>query len=481
MPADRNLANMGWRRSVKALIAAFDAHPIAMIFGIALGLRLATVVWLPHVPYDQGGDATHYLSIARDMLAGRAYGESSGDTTRVPLYQAFLAVHLWAFGEALRPIAVTQAFLGAATAVMMTWTAQALMPGPRRWLVGLLWATYLPAILNTVVIFTQTLQVFWLVAAFLLLLVGIKRRSTWRCSAAAALFGAACMTRAGNLFFLPVFAAAPLICWRLRPSSSVRWTFAVSLVMLLVGAASTLWWTARDFTTTYRLEYLLLNPNERMTAALLLRPIEPIHARVAERLRQWGTPALPDVAVAPPEPALPDVAVAPPEPALPDVEPDDIGRDWAREISRLPVKLWQAFGAPDGTVQLGCTGPPGGYWTTFRAEFAEHPLRVAATAISRPCLALKSMMYVQHYVLLGLALPGLVLLGRQLPGFSLLLFAYAIYTIAIIVLGSNYGNDLAAVPRFAFSFMPVPVLLEGLLLVSSVGRTPGTAAATRGA
>ena len=454
----------------KAVVTTLDAHPTATVFGIALSLRLATVVWLADVPLTQDGDATHYLSIARDILAGRAYGESSGDTIRVPFYHIFLAVHLWTFGEALQAITVTQSFIDASTAVMMTWTAQALMPGRRRWLIGLLWATYPPAILNAVVLFPQPLQVFWLVAAFLLLFWGIKRGSTWRCAAAALFWGFSCMTRSGNLFFLPVFAIAPLVCWRLRPVSSTRWAVGASLVMLLTGATSTLWWTARDFTTTYRLEYLLLNSTERAAAAFLLRPIEPIHERVAAHFRQRATPAL----------SVPDQIRQPATLALSVPDQSSTAVHWAWEIQRLPIKLWQTFGAPDGTVQLGCTGPTGSYWTIFRAEFAEHPLRVAATAISRPCLALKSLMYVEHYVLLGFALPGLVLLGRRLPDFSLILLAYANYTMAIIVLGSNYGNGLAAVPRFAFSFMPVPVLLVGLLLVRRLGaKAPGTAAAQR--
>ena len=56
MPANQNLANMGWRRSVQVLIAAFDAHPTAMIFGIALGLRLATVVSSARLSPSRGAE-----------------------------------------------------------------------------------------------------------------------------------------------------------------------------------------------------------------------------------------------------------------------------------------------------------------------------------------------------------------------------------------------------------------------------------------
>ena len=439
-----------WHRSV----AWIDAHPTAAVFGVALALRLACVAWLRSEPYAQGGDAPHYLAIARDILTGQPYGYDIHDTIRVPLYEAFLAAHLWAFGGRLILVAVSQAVVGAATAVMMTWTAEELIPGPHCWAAGLLWATYPPSILNTVVVFPQTLQVFWLVAAFWLLIGGIRSRSTGRCAAAAVLWSAGCLTRAGNLFFLPVFAAAPVLCWHLRASGALRWAAAASGVMLVLGTLSMVWWTARDFPKTYRLEDLVLDPRERSGVALLLAPTQPIPDRIAGWLRSWAQGAPSPSVSGPPAPTA----------VVPKIDVGVAARDWRFELNRTRTKLWQTFSAPDGCVQLGCTGPPGGYWAAFRAQGTTHPLWIAVQAFSRPCMVLKSLMYVQHYLLLLLTIPAFVMLARRFPGVALLLSCYGVYTVVIIVLGPNYSRtEIAAVPRFAFSLMPVPVLLVGLL------------------
>jgi 4-amino-4-deoxy-L-arabinose transferase-like glycosyltransferase len=434
-------------RTWNAVVGCFDAHPTGFVFVIALALRLACIVWLNGVQYEDGGDAPRYLSIAGDILSGRGYGTTFGDTTRVPLFQVFLAAHLWAFGDMLVSIAITQALLGAATAVMMTRTAEELIPGPHRWIVGLLWATYPPAIVNTVVIFPQPLQVFWLTGAFWFLVTGVSRSSTAWCGAAAILWGMACLTRAGNLFFLPVFAAAPVLCWRFGPDVSIRWALKASLAMFLCGAASVLWWTARDFPTTYRLQDLLLNPKERRAVVLLLSPFQPLPELLAAQLRAWSGADTGD---------------------LPS--PETVGsvnvtiRNWTRELHRVRTKLWQTFGAPAGCVHLRCTGPPAGYWATFRAEVARQPGRVLALAFGRPCLALKSVMYFEHYLLLILVVPGFMLLARHAPGMTVLLLLYLGYTVVIIVLGSNYSSTIAAVPRYAWSITPVPLLVVGLIV-----------------
>jgi len=479
------------RSGIRALGALFDAHPHALVFGVALALRLTAVLWLSHAPYDLGGDAPRYLSIARDLVEGRPYGVSSGDTARVPLYQAFLALHLWWFGEALIVVAVTQAALGAATAVILTRTAHELVPGPRTWIVGLLWAVYPPSILNTVVIFAQPLQVFLLSAAFWMLLSGLRRRSHWRCGGAAVLWGLACLTRAGNLLFLPVFALAPVVCWRLAAGASRRWRLAACVTMLVAGGVSVVWWTGREFPQTYRLEYLALHPQERHALALVLRPIEPLHARASARLRRViaaaraaadsATPQAP----APPRQSSIAAAAAPgdvtPSPpisaaahsATGDATPPPpmsaaVARVWQMEIGRAGTKLWQTFHAPDGLVQMQCRGLPEGYWAMFASEFSRSPAGTLLTAVGSACLALKSLTYMWYYAILVFAVPGLLLLTRRWPGVGFLFVLYAGYTVAIIVLGSNYSNEIAAVPRFAFSLMPVPVLLAGLLLTRIV-------------
>jgi 4-amino-4-deoxy-L-arabinose transferase-like glycosyltransferase len=450
---------------IPKVLAAFDAHPFVLVFGLGLVLRFWAVAWLGDAVNDQGGDGVRYLSIARDVLEGRPYGSTSRDYTRVPLYQLFLAAHLWLFEGRLIAVATTQAFLGSLTACVLGLIARDISTSKRWWVVGLMWATYPPAILNTVVVFPQTLQVFWLVLAFWLLLSGARHRSTVRCAGAAACWGFASLTRSGPLLFLPIFAAGPVLLWQCRPNRNWRWAFRVSLMMFVVGFASVLWWTARDFTKTYRLEYLLLNGHERNAAALLLRPIEPVNVRLSQVLR----PILESL----PRPSfiagsifrMKTVSHFTPQ----ELEEEyrlaamaDVVGNVDRERHRFWVKIQQGLGAPDGCVQLACTGPPQGYWALFKAEFSRHPIRTSLRAVGRPCMFLKVLMYIQHYLLLLAFAPALWILFRARSGLATMLLLYVAFVVVGIVFASNYSPDIAAVPRYAFALMPVVILVTGM-------------------
>lgn len=451
------------RAMAKAVIVA-EAHPFVVVFGIGLVLRLWAVASLNDAVNDQGGDALRYLSIARDVLEGRPYGISSRDYTRVPLYQFFLAVHLWLFNGHLIVIAITQAVLGSLTAYVLALTAREMPVGRWWWPTGLVWATYPPAILNTVVLFPQTLQVFWLALAFWLLLSGVRRGSLLRCTGAAVCWGFASLTRSGPLLFLPIFAVGPLLLWNLRTR---RWSWAVrvSIAMFVFGMASVLWWTARDFTKTYRLEYLLLNGHERNAAALMLRPIEPAHARLSKTLRL----ILEEIRLPPIVPSLFRVSI------ISQFDPRQLQYEQRhaamaeavgtiqRERRRLTLKIEQALRAPDGCVQLACTGPPNGYWAALRANVASDPLQTAMLALGRPCAFLKVVMYFQHYALLVAFIPAMAVLLRSIPGVAVMFVLYVAFTVAGIVFASNYSETVAAVPRYAFALMPVVVFVTGVV------------------
>jgi 4-amino-4-deoxy-L-arabinose transferase-like glycosyltransferase len=446
------------------VLAAFDAHPFVLVFGIGLVLRFWAVAWLGDAVDDQGGDGVRYLSIARDVLEGRPYGSTSKDYTRVPLYQFFLAAHLWLFEGRLLAVAITQAMLGSLTACVLSLIALEISASKRSWVVGLMWATYPSAILNTVIVFPQTLQIFWLALAFWLLISGVRRGSTLRCAGAAACWGLVSLSRSGPLLFLPIFALGPVLLWHLRHNRNWLWALRASLLMLIVGLTSVLWWTARDFTKTYRLEYIFLNGHERNAAALLLRPIEPAHARLSQALRHLAeTVPRPDFIAS----ILRVKVISQFTPQQLEEEQRqaamaEVVGNIKRERDRFEYKVEQALGAPDGCVQLACTGPPQGYWALFKADFTGHPIRTARLAVGRPCMVLKVLMYIQHYLLLLALIPALCILFWWRPGLATIFLLYAAYVVAGIVFASNYSPTVAAVPRYAFALMPVVILVTGV-------------------
>ncbi len=86
-------------------------------------------------------------------------------------------------------------------------------------------------------------------------------------------------------------------------------------------------------------------------------------------------------------------------------------------------------------------------------------------------MALKSVMYVQHYLLLAMVVPSLVLLATRVPGLAVLLFLFGAFTAGGIVLASNYSETVAAVPRYAFTLTPTAILLVGLWPLISDSRS----------
>jgi len=526
-----------------------------MVLGTALLLRLIAVGFLGDFMYSMGGDGLRYLWLAQDILEDVPYGRVFGQPDRVPLYQFFLVAHLWLFGTRLIFVAFSQALLGAVTAVFLFWLARELSGHRRSWIVGFLWATYPPDILNTVVVFPYILQLFLLTAAFLLVVVGTRRRSLWICAGAAVCFAASCLTRSVHLLYLPLFAMTPLMMWRLRTPAGWRWKLVASALIVIIGVVGVGWWTARDFTKVYRLEFLVLNGHERNAVGLMLKPFESLHEKLATTLRgqfrrREGTvcrlerrscanyanrrsncwrrvgaqgvffPVIskldeqghdPDVglySVAWPMPTVEESAssvegeeISPSDstveveeilPSDSTVEGEEISPSdrstldiWLAELdmryvlreSRFDVawpKVRQTLSSPGGLSHLDCQGMPGGFWAAFRQQGSLNSLQLVREVLSQPCMVGKAFVYLHHYLLLALAIPGFLVLWTR--GWFAVSFLYVLFNLIAVIFAGNYGahvDGVIAVPRYGLVLMPMFVLSAGLLLValgSYVGR-----------
>jgi hypothetical protein len=531
-----------------------DRYPVGMVLGTALLLRLFAVGFLGDFVYSMGGDGLRYLWLAQDILEGVPYGKVFGQPDRVPLYPGFLAAHLWLFGTRLIFVAFSQALLGAFTAVFLFWLARELSGQRRSWIVGLLWATYPPDIFNTVVLFPHILQVFLLTAAFLLVVVGTRRRSLPICAGAAVCFAASCLTRSVHLLYLPLFAMTPLMMWRLRTPAGWRWKLVASALIVIIGVAGVGWWTARDFTKVYRLEFLVLNGHERNAVGLVLKPFESLHEKMATTLREqfrrregtvcrlerrgcvnyanrrsncwrrvgaqgvffpviskldepghdpdaglykvaWPMPTVEERAPSVEERMLSGEAesisrsASTVEESAPSLEAEAVSTidGWLAELdittqvtrnSRLDIagmKLRQVFSSPDGLSHLECQGMPSGFWATFQEQILSNPLQLVREVVRQPCMVGKVSVYIHHYLILALAIPGFLVLWTR--GWFAISFLYVLFNLIAVIYGGNYGahvDGVVTVPRYALVFMPMFVLSAGLLLValgSYVGRT----------
>ncbi|SVC88765.1 uncharacterized protein METZ01_LOCUS341619, partial [marine metagenome] len=138
------------------------------------------------------------------------------------------------------------------------------------------------------------------------------------------------------------------------------------------------------------------------------------------------------------------------------------------------MKLRQVFSSPDGLSHLDCQGMPSGFWATFQEQVSSNPLQLVREVVRQPCMVGKAFVYIHHYLLLALAIPGFLVLWTR--GWFAISFLYVLFNLIAVIYGGNYGahdEGVVTVPRFALAFMPMFVLSAGLLLValgSYVGR-----------
>jgi 4-amino-4-deoxy-L-arabinose transferase-like glycosyltransferase len=94
---------------------------VLLVLAVAFVFRLAFVVG--HPPTNIKGDATAYIGLAENAVAGQRYALAPGAPTgeRPPGYPAFIAAHLRAFGPDLRAVQLGQVIVGVIT-VAAAWT-----------------------------------------------------------------------------------------------------------------------------------------------------------------------------------------------------------------------------------------------------------------------------------------------------------------------------------------------------------------------
>ena len=222
---------------------------VAVVLARALGARLGYVLTLgDDLTWD---DARHYDRIARNFLQGRGLIlDQYRRVERPPLYPLLLAGvylvnhHLGLTGDLLL-VRLTQALLGAATVLLIWWTARRLF-GER----GALWAALIAAgypffIYYTGVLLSETLAVF-LVALLLATTVAMwEERALHYPVAAGATLGLLCLTRSSFLL-LPMLVVAVWLVVR-RPR---RRALLESVLMVVVWAGVMVPWVARNAMVT---------------------------------------------------------------------------------------------------------------------------------------------------------------------------------------------------------------------------------------
>ena len=184
-----------------------EARALLLVFGIALVLRVAFVLW---APAGLVSDADYYHGHALALMNGNGYTNADGSPAILwmPGWPAFLAGLYAIFGPAVRVAQFANALLGAGTAVIVCALGSRLFDRRTGWVAGILWAIWPGVLFYTAVLFSEVLFAALLGGAILLLVNAARapgRRVPWLAAAAVSLT-LALWVRSEPLAFLPVFA-----------------------------------------------------------------------------------------------------------------------------------------------------------------------------------------------------------------------------------------------------------------------------------
>lgn len=129
-----------------------EKNLLAVIFLLALFLRLIAIISLPAQFHAILADAAEYDKIATNLLAGKGFtldAQSAKPTTfRLPLYPMFLASIYFLFGHSYFAVRVIQAILGALLCVIIFYIARKIFNQKIALLSAFIMAIYQPAIFS---------------------------------------------------------------------------------------------------------------------------------------------------------------------------------------------------------------------------------------------------------------------------------------------------------------------------------------------
>ncbi len=197
---------------------SWDWRAPALLFGVALALRLIHLATVRHSPFFTRLwlDLAFFDEWARGIAAGNWLG--SGLFYQDPLYPYFLGTLYAVFGHKPTLAVTFQLVLGALVPVMVFDAVRRSIGKAEAWVAGLLAALYVPSIFYEGLVLKSWMDTFLAAAALACLALAIERRSGTAWAGTGLVFGIACLCRGNLILVLPALA---LWIW-LDPSSLPR-------------------------------------------------------------------------------------------------------------------------------------------------------------------------------------------------------------------------------------------------------------------
>ncbi|MCE5272624.1 glycosyltransferase family 39 protein [bacterium] len=222
------------------------SHPRLSVFLLALLVRLAALGFrLPELGTPLIKDSFLYQLMAEGLRAGAGLLNEGHPTAVVqPLYPLFLAAVYTLCDGSVVAVLLIQIVLSALTAVLLAVMTRCLAGERAGLAAGVILALYWPLALVASRILTETLFVFFLVAACYSLVLHLRTRKISWAALAGLLLGLSCLTRAVTLYLAPLVVLwLTVLAWRERDS---RRLWSALLFCAAFGTALAPW-TARNW------------------------------------------------------------------------------------------------------------------------------------------------------------------------------------------------------------------------------------------
>jgi 4-amino-4-deoxy-L-arabinose transferase-like glycosyltransferase len=215
---------------------------LGAILGMALMTRLLVVIAMPELGDPDSMDTSNYLHLTRSLLESGSYAMWAKPSAYVaPAYPFFLAGVFKIFGENFLTVKLIQVVLGGATVLLVYLLALHFTRPAVALLAALIVALHPELVGVTGFIYTETLFVFLLTATLLLIVRAMASAKPAHFLIAGALLGLTTLCRGTTLYF-PFFVLAVMMF------SSQRWTWLRQWAVFMAGMALVMApWTLRNY------------------------------------------------------------------------------------------------------------------------------------------------------------------------------------------------------------------------------------------
>ncbi len=216
---------------------------VFLFFLISFFLRLAFLIAFGnYTRVAERYDATDLKAIGKNLASGKGFLGLNGKPTmaRPPVYPLFLAAIYKVFRGSDFAVKIFQDLFDSLRVVLLLFIAYEIFGIQTAFILGLISVVYVPYILYSNIILTESLFSFFLALLCFLLIIALKREKIRDFIYAGISFGVATLTRGVSLFF--PFFLFPLLIWKF--GKKFLKGFAI---FFLVGYSVVGVWTARNY------------------------------------------------------------------------------------------------------------------------------------------------------------------------------------------------------------------------------------------